>query len=470
MQLAGLRRSRGSGLVLWVAAIAVVVTALVYGIPPFLFAYPLPDAAVFGSALAAMSALAICILFAMRHQRCRRRTDLLIASLFGGVTLIEGVLPLVAETVAGTADITFWSKVLARSIVGLGLCVTAWLPDRVTSPGRRGPAIIATASVFIASVAIGWTFASISTLPATVDDSTTQGAALARNASVLGFRLAGSILLVIAAIGFVRVALRLADPVFDWLACGAVVMATARFHDYLYPSMHHDWITTGDILRVVAFWLILFGLMSEVSGIWRRRGAEARAAERRALAAELHDGLAQELAYLITQSALAERNPTNGEHLVRIRAAAKRALDETRLCIADYADADADPVALDLVIAELGHDVEEDYGCRVVLQLEEIRVRVRTAHELRRVAREALTNAARHGQPQEIHVRLDARAGMVRLSIVDDGAGILDPEGAARFTFGLASMRERAERLGGRCSIVSVPRDGTRVAIEVPHR
>lgn len=468
MLVAGGRRGRGVNPVLWVAAIAAGATALVYGIPLVHFTYPLPGAAVFASALAAMSALAISILFAMRYQRCRSRTDLLVAALFGSVTLIEGVLPLVAETVAGTEDITFWSKVLARSVVGLGLCITAWLPDRVVGPRSKVPTVVVTNSVVVAAIAVGWTLAIVADLPATVDDATNPRAVLARTTGVLTFRLLGALLLVAGSVGFVRRARRLADPVYDWLACGAVVMATARFHDYLYPTLHNDWVTTGDILRVLAFWLILFGLLDEIARMWRRRDQEARAAERRALAAELHDGLAQELAFLTTQSALAQSDPSDGERIVRIRAAAERALRETRLHIADYAQ--SDPVDLDLVLAEIGEDVEADYGCPVVLDLAPVRVCARTAHELQRVAREALTNAARHGHPHQIAVHLDSGDGHVRMSIVDDGSGILDPEGAARFTFGLTAMRERAERLGGQCSIISVPRSGTRVAIEVPER
>jgi len=104
----GRRVGRGSRRILIVAGIAAVVTALVYGIPPVLFAYPLPGAAIFAAAIIAMSALAICILFALRHQRSGNRTDLIIAALFGAVALIEGVLPIVAEPVGGTADIAFW--------------------------------------------------------------------------------------------------------------------------------------------------------------------------------------------------------------------------------------------------------------------------------------------------------------------------------------------------------------------------
>lgn len=464
--LGGPWSGRGNRPVLVVAAIAALVTALVYGIPPVLFAYPLPGAASFASAVASMAALSIALLFALRAQRSRQRTDHLVASLFGAVALLEGVLPIVAEPVHGTVDISFWARVIGRTLVGLGLCVVAWLPERRTRGTRWTFGFIAASSVLLAGVVIAWTFALITDLPGTVSHGSRSGDALIHHQGILGIRLIGAVLLVGAVVGFARKGRRQRDPVFEWLACGAVLMATARFHDYLVPSMHYDWVTTGDMLRVVAFWLILFGLLNELTGIWRRRVAEARATERRALAAELHDGLAQELAYLTTQSALAERDPANGEHLARIRAGAERALSETRLRISEYADGAT--VALDLVIAELGHDVAADSGCEVLLELDEVSVGPHTAHELRRVTREALLNAVRHGDPHRIVVRLGTSAGTLHLSVADDGRGMV--EGNRPDCFGLTSMRERAERLGGSCSIESVPSNGTRIAIEVPQR
>jgi signal transduction histidine kinase len=457
---------RGNRLVLVVAVIAAIITALVYGIPPVLFAYPLPGAASFASAVTSMSALSIAILFALRAQRSRRQTDHLVAALFGAVALLEGVLPIVAEPVHGTVDVSFWARVIGRTLVGLGLCVVAWLPERTTRRRRWTFGFIAASSVVLAGVVIIWTFALIADLPGTVGEHSDPGDALVQTQGILGFRLVGAVLLLGAVVGLVRKGRRQADPVFEWLACGAVLMATARFHDYLFPSMHYDWVTTGDLLRIAAFLLIGFGLLRELGGIWRRRVADARAHERRALAAELHDGLAQELAFLTTQSALAERDPANGEHLARIRAGAERALSETRLRISEYAD--DQPVALDLVLAELGEDARSDFGCEIRLDLEAVSVGPRTAHELRRVTREALFNAVRHGHPEHIVVQLKARDGRLHLSVFDNGCGIADAASGDRF--GLTSMRERAERLGGHCSIESVPRSGTLVAIEVPER
>jgi signal transduction histidine kinase len=452
--------------VLGVAAVATVVTALVYGIPPVPFGYPLPGAATFAAALTSMGALAICVLFSLRHRRSRGRTDLIIACVFGAVALIESLLPLVAELSPDAADVAFWTRAIARTVVAFVLCAAAWLGDRPLR--RRSFARIATASVVSAALIVGATVLWAAQLPHSVDEATDPGNALMPTPGILGARLLGTLLLVLAAIGFVRKAKHAGGPVLEWVACGAVLMGTARLHDFIFPSLHNDWVTTGDVFRLAAQWVILAGLLAEVAELWRRRGHDARERERRVLAAELHDGLAQELAYLTTHSALAARDPANTEHLVRMRHAAERALSETRVRIAEYRQ--SDHVALDHVIARLGEEAELRYRCRVVLDLSEVHVGARTAHELGRLASEALSNAARHGRPGRIEVSLAASGGSIRLHVADDGEGIIDLTDPTHPTFGLRSMQERAARLGGCCSIVPAPHGGTRVEVEVPQR
>ena len=461
-----LRNVRRNRLVLAVALGAAVVTALVYGIPPLPFAYQLAGAASFTSAATSIAALAVGVLFAIRRQWSGRRTDGLLAILFGVIALLEGVLPVVAEPVHGTADLAFWARIIGRTFVGLGLCVTAWLPER-SSPRRRGTvALLVATSLGIAGLVILCTSGLVAHLPGVVDDRTHPGNALAQQSGILTFRLVGTALLLAAAIGFVRKGARLHDRVFDWLASGVVLMAVARFHDFLFPSMHADWLTTGDLFRMVGCWVVIAGAMFEVTKQWRELPSEARRRERRALAAELHDGLAQELAYLTTQSALAEMDPADPERIARIRAGAERALSETRLRIDQYTD--RAPVPLDRVLDRLGRDLQDRSSCPIVLDLEPVGVDARTAHELGRVTQEAVANAVRHADARQIAVHLHSDAGLLQLSVVDDGRG-LEPSTTGR-GFGLMSMRERAERLGGRCSIVSAPHGGTIVAVEIPRR
>jgi signal transduction histidine kinase len=451
-----------------VGAIGVVTTALVYGIPPVLFAYPFPGAATFVATLSSMSALALSVLFFMRHRRNARRADLFVSVLFAVVSILEAVLPLVAELVPEVSTVAFWSRVIARTAVGLGCCVTAWLPDRTTRRATSRRVVVAAAA--ISTFVVTFTLFLGSSLPATVSGTDRTPDDVVRDPTTLGFRLAGTLLLIAAAVGFVRMARAQHDAVYDWLACGMVLMATARFHDFLFPSLHDNWVTTGDILRVIAQWVVLAGLLYEVGELWRRRADEAAASERRRVAAEIHDGLAQELAYISTQSSLAARDLADDEHLAKLRAAADRALGEARRVVREYGT--TGPRRLGGVIAELSRDIERRYGCHVVLDLDDdIVVDSHTAHEMGRIAGEAMVNAARHARPKRISARLALECEQVQLTVADDGDGLPPSAGAYKTEgYGMTSMRERTHRLGGSYRIVSSPGGGTTVEIAVPHR
>ncbi|GIU92006.1 MAG: hypothetical protein KatS3mg011_0912 [Acidimicrobiia bacterium] len=77
------------------------------------------------------------------------------------------------------------------------------------------------------------------------------------------------------------------------------------------------------------------------------------------------------------------------------------------------------------------------------------------------IAREALSNALRHGRPDTVTLQVDRRDSILTLRIEDDGAGF-DPSTAPR-GMGLANMEERAARTGGELRVESSPGAGTRL-------
>ena len=87
-----------------------------------------------------------------------------------------------------------------------------------------------------------------------------------------------------------------------------------------------------------------------------------------------------------------------------------------------------------------------------------------------RIAQEALTNVARHAQASRVTVRLESDNGTVRLVVADDGLGF-EIEDSQRFgnrqSWGLITMAERAEAVGGQCQVESRPGQGTRVMVEI---
>lgn len=186
--------------------------------------------------------------------------------------------------------------------------------------------------------------------------------------------------------------------------------------------------------------------------------------ERRRIARELHDGLAQELAYIAIESkrlaAVHDRH-----ELDSIAGAAQRALQETRRAIEALTGSGKEP--LDERIANEAETVATRWGADVELSVDPTIVpSSETQDALVRVVREAITNATRHGDARRVWIKLESTDG-ITLRVIDNGSGF-DPRRPRNGGFGLRSMRERVERLGGGLRVESLPGAGTMVEAFVP--
>jgi two-component system nitrate/nitrite sensor histidine kinase NarX len=93
----------------------------------------------------------------------------------------------------------------------------------------------------------------------------------------------------------------------------------------------------------------------------------------------------------------------------------------------------------------------------------------RSEVQLLRVVQEALTNTRKHAAASRVAVRIDCTGGGTTLVIEDDGAGF-DPGSVASTMeggFGLASMRERVDAIGGRLDLYAAPSEGTRIVVRL---
>ena len=185
----------------------------------------------------------------------------------------------------------------------------------------------------------------------------------------------------------------------------------------------------------------------------RNRRAIARAveAERRRLARDLHDGVLQELGWV--RSAL-----LRGAQAAELMPAVDRAMTELRDAIAAKAAPD-EPLAAALSRVVLG--VGDRLGVPITLTLDEAVVVAPAVRDgLVGVAREAVTNAARHSGSSTVRVTLSHR----QLTVGDDGGGF-EPAYGRHGGFGLTSMRERADAIGAALTITSAPGHGTCVEV-----
>jgi signal transduction histidine kinase len=180
------------------------------------------------------------------------------------------------------------------------------------------------------------------------------------------------------------------------------------------------------------------------------------------MARDLHDGLAQELAYIARR---ARRGGDAQEALRQISASADRALLESRRAIAALSLPMDE--RFDVVLARIAEETAARAGARIDLRLDAGLVIEREhAEGLIRIVSEAVGNATRHGHADSLVIELDD-GPQRRLRVSDNGTGFESAQVAGRRApgFGLVSMQERAAALGGTLHVESAPGQGTVVEV-----
>jgi signal transduction histidine kinase len=271
----------------------------------------------------------------------------------------------------------------------------------------------------------------------------------------------------VAAVVFTVQGARSRDELLSWLGPAFVLGAFARVNYVLFPSLYTDWLYTGDLLRTASHVLLLVGATREIQQFWRAQSDVAVLEDRRRLARELHDGVIQELAYIKTAT-YAVASAADDRH--SILAACDRALDEARAAVHALGSDDREPLGDTLQRAV--RQLAERYEVQVDLDVATpVPVTSDQRHALVRIAREAVTNAVRHGHARRISVRLTTSQDARCLAIRDDGSGfevetVADPgKGASGTGYGLISMRDRARGLPGSLTVRSTPGMGSEVAV-----
>ena len=452
-----------SSLVLGAASIGAGTTLLILVFPFVRFAYRAPGLHIaLETAAAAIGFLATYLVLGRLRARGQLR-DLALACAFGlfaSTNLVFSVIP----AVLGSGRIeTFstWSSLIARILATVAYAFAAFCPERQLRSSKhaavRVSVVVTTVLITIAAFVIVF----MPSLPAGIQVVLApeasarphiEGHPLIHSAQLVTMLLFGS-----AAIGFLRRAR--SDEFMRWLAGASTLAAFSRLNYLLFPSLYSQYVYTGDFLRLGFYLLLMTGAFREIRSYWSQL---ATLEERRRVARDLHDGLAQELAFIASSTKRLGLRGTDNTMVKAVASAAERALDESRRAIAALTNPDTPP--FEVALAEMTEEVAGRTGVRVTLQLTSgIELPAGTREELLRIAREAVNNAARHGDPKTITVHL-SNGKQLNLRIADDGKGFdLGRTSAATTGFGLVSMRERAEALGGHLHIESHPGMGTEV-------
>src|SRR5215211_6860525 len=208
----------------------------------------------------------------------------------------------------------------------------------------------------------------------------------------------------------------------------------------------------------------------------RERLVATREEERRRIRRDLHDGLGPALSSAMLKLSATRRLLPSGspadDLIDEVRNDMRATVTDVRRLVYDLRPPTLDQLGLVLAIrdyAEQCGDSNEtggEGGLHVTLDAPEHLPLLPAAVEVAayHIAREALTNAARHARAHscQVHLALEGAPGRpaLVLEITDDGVGLPAEHHPG---VGLSSMRERAEELGGRCTIESPPEGGTRV-------
>jgi two-component system nitrate/nitrite sensor histidine kinase NarX len=205
--------------------------------------------------------------------------------------------------------------------------------------------------------------------------------------------------------------------------------------------------------------------------------------ERQMMAAEVHDSLAQTLAYMKMRLALLleAQQAGEGERALKYATDMQDALGEAyadlRELLAQFRSR-MDPLGLAQALAGITAGFEDRTGIALALEnrLAELNLSVDEEANVFHIVQEALANVARHSGAKRARLVMEERGGEYEFTVEDDGVGLFalgsrpggDDQPGLRHHLGVNIMRERAQRLAGRIEIANLPGRGARLRLVFP--
>ena len=465
------RRLAPYTLLLATVAVGGAVTALA-SLSPFIhLAYRSAPVHVALETSGALVALLAAYLVFGRFRVSGRANDLALVyplALFASTNLFVSAFQALSSSVEPNRLAT-WTPAMTRLVAAATLAAAAFVPPRlVASPVGAARLVWAACLATLTTVALFVNFVG-DALPKALERDVAAVArtypAFTAHPGFVATHVAAVVLFGLAAMGFARASERDGDELMRWFAGGAGLASFASLNYTFSPTLYSNWVYTGDVLRVGFYILLLVGAAREIQRHWEGQARAAVLEERRRLARDLHDGLAQELAFIWRQ---ARRLATSDDAaaLAPLTGAVERALHESRRAVAALRSAPNQSLAAAMVDAV--DAVAARVGAAVIVDVpRDTDVSPKVREELLRIACEAVANAGTHGRARVIRVQVTG-GRQLSLTVTDDGAGF-DTTSLPRVgKFGVLSMQERARALGGRLDIRSRPGQGTRVELVLP--
>lgn len=196
--------------------------------------------------------------------------------------------------------------------------------------------------------------------------------------------------------------------------------------------------------------------------------------ERQMLANEIHDSLAQTMAYMKMRMALLQDSVMEGDcelsfrYMNDVSEALDSAYSSLRELLAQFRNR-MDPRGLIPALEDLASTFRKRTGLSIELRnlIPELALTPDQEVQVFHIVQEALANIHKHASAQHVEVTLAQSDGRYRITVEDNGVGMSTPE-SPPMHFGLTIMRERADRLKGRIAYQSRPNEGTTVVLTFP--
>lgn len=418
-----------------------------------------------------VAAIVLLLLAAVLAGRVARRGSLGDLLVLAGVVVLATknlvfsiLMAILTETSGG---LTTWRTTGAGMVAAALLAAGALTPRRVVRDRRR--ALLLTTGCSLGAFVLLSGIAGIFEFPGALTDRPNTEAELQllrEHSALVASDIAAAVLFLVAGAAFARRAEREADEFYMWLGIGATIAGVGFLNYALVPSSYSDFLYAGDLFRVVAVVAWGAGTIREIARYQAVYAPAAVLEERRRVARDLHDGVAQELAFIASHVQGLSREDEDTEEVEQISQAVRRALEESRGAISTLNRPLEEP--LHVTLASTAEDVTVRTGARLELDLQEdVVVPPAWEHALPRILREAVANAVHHGHARRVTVEMRDADG-IWLRVTDDGAGFDTSHPRPASSFGLISMREQTESLGGEFRLRSEIGKGTSIEIALP--
>jgi signal transduction histidine kinase len=199
----------------------------------------------------------------------------------------------------------------------------------------------------------------------------------------------------------------------------------------------------------------------------------AVAEERNRLSREMHDTIGHRLTVASVQlegvQKLIAKDPAKAEEMTEtVREQVREALRELRKTVATLREPLESDLPIETSLKRLVQGFEEATGIAIHLMLPETFPAMSAAHRLAiyRTAQEALTNAQKHANAQQVWLQVSRQDEILTLRVSDNGQGLQESEESSGF--GLRGIQERAAQLGGELRLEPRKGGGTQVCLSLP--